>query len=652
MRSRRLTSLVGPVALAVVVAFGLGYAVRRGCARREAPREADHAHGAGAEPAQQEQAPEVWTCSMHPQIRRPKPGLCPLCRMELVPVETEGPDVGERVFVTTEAAAALMEVQTAPVERRFVTAPVRLVGRVAYDETRMAAITARVPGRLDRLYADYTGVPVRPGDHLVEMYSPALLSAQEELLQARAAVRELEAGGVAVLRTTARTTLEAVREKLRLAGLKAEQIRAIEERGKVAEHVTMYAPIGGIVVEKAAVEGVYVETGTRIYTIADLSVVWVRLDAYESDLPWLRYGQPVEFSTVAHPGETFTGTIAFINPVLDERTRTVDVRVNAPNPQGKLKPGMWVRAVVRPTLAAAGRVMDPDLAGRWICPMHPAVVKDAAGDCDVCGMPLEAAESLGYAPADPSAAEPPLVIPASAALVTGTRAVVYVKVPDTRTPTFEGRTVALGPRAGQWYLVESGLTEGEEVVVRGNFKIDSALQIQAKPSMMRPEEDAEAAEAPPKPEPPPLSSASAEGLAAVVPPYLVLAESLAADDFETSRTRAARLADAVVGLDASPFRDRLAPAARRAAEAASIQTLRAAFEPISDALIAAARGAGSPLDGPLYRIHCPMAFDKGGADWLQDTETVANPYFGTAMERCGSVVEVLAPAEEGGPDDE
>ena len=147
-----------------------------------------------------------------------------------------------------------------------------------------------------------------------------------------------------------------------------------------------------------------------------------------------------------------------------------------------LKPGMFVRAVARPQVTAGGRVMNPDLAGKWISPMHPEVVKDAPGSCDVCGMPLVPAETLGYVGAD--AAGAPLLIPASAALKTGKRAVVYVEIPEKEKPTYEGREVQLGMRLGDFYVVESGLEEGEHVVTRGAFKLDAELQIQARPSMM------------------------------------------------------------------------------------------------------------------------------------------------------------------------
>jgi Cu(I)/Ag(I) efflux system membrane fusion protein len=211
------------------------------------------------------------------------------------------------------------------------------------------------------------------------------------------------------------------------------------------------------------------------------------LDAYESDLIWLRYGHNVEFTTESYPGQVFKGTISFIDPTLNEATRTVKVRVNVPNPEMRLKPGMFVRAVVRAKFAIGGKVMDAALSGKWICPMHPEEVKDTAGKCSICEMSLVRTESLGYVGVDPEKAEKPVVIPASAALVTGKRAIVYVVVPNREKPTFEGREIVLGPRAGDYYLVRRGLTEGERIVTKGGFKIDAELQIQAKPSMMTPE---------------------------------------------------------------------------------------------------------------------------------------------------------------------
>lgn len=425
--------------------------------------------------------PSIWTCSMHPQIRRDGPGSCPICGMDLVPVR-ESADGVRTVSISSEIKS-LMNVQVSPVRRQYVTAEVRMVGKVDYDETRLAHITAWVPGRLERMFVDFTGVEVNQGDHMVQIYSESLYTAQEELLAVTKRDRPLSTSRFIEPLDLA----ESAREKLRLLGLTTEQIQTIEQRGKSSETVTIYSPAGGVVVAKNKQEGDRVQTGDRIYTVADLKVLWVQMDAYESDLAWLRYGQDVEFTTEAYPGEVFRGRIAFIDPVLNEDTRTVKVRVNVPNEDGRLKPEMFVRAVVQSNIASGGRVLNASLAGKWISPMHPEIIKDQPGDCDICGMPLVRAESLGYVSAEPTNAAKPLIVPVKAVLLTGTRAIVYVQVPDAEKPTYEGREIVIGPRAGDFYLVKSGLIEGDLVVTNGNFKLDSALQISAKPSMMTPQ---------------------------------------------------------------------------------------------------------------------------------------------------------------------
>lgn len=550
-------------------------------------RENGSAAGAGAGGAGKAEPPTVWTCSMHPEIALPRMGPCPKCGMDLIPRQAAAPNAGGgmRVFVASKQAIALMDIETAVVERLFPTAEIRLVGKVEYDETRLAYITAWVPGRLDRLFVDYTGIAVRKGDHMVSVYSPELYSAQEELLQAIQAVRSLKQSNMDIVRKTAEATVDAAREKLRLLGLTDEQVAGMVKRGKADAHVTIYAPASGIVIHKNAQEGMYVKTGTRIYTIADLSEVWVKLDAYESDLSWLRYGQTVEFSTVSYPGETFTGTISFIAPLVNPATRTVQVRVNVPNAQGKLKPEMFVRARVQSRVAAGGRVMEPHLAGKWICPMHPAVVKASQGQCDICEMDLVTAESLGYVTASPDDRYKPLVIPVSAALVTGTRAVVYVKAPGRDKPTFIGREVVLGPRAGGWYIVRRGLAEGEQVVTRGNFKIDSALQIQASPSMMTPDGGGPLAGATK------LPGLLAQQLRRVLSAAGEARKAAASDDLPAARSAMAALGVAVKAVDANQADHNIRTMWREL----SMRMGNDAFEGANATTTAALRSAGDSL---------------------------------------------------------
>lgn len=448
------------------------------------------------EPVAAAQAAEtIWTCSMHPQIRENKPGKCRICAMDLIPVESEADgQAGDRVISFSPDVLKLMEVRTTRVERRSVSAEVRLVGKVALDETRTKTISAWVPGRIDRLYVDYTGIRVNPGDHMVFLYSPDLITAQAEFLETIASQKRLVEGVSELIRQSVAASLKSSREKLLLLGLNESQVAKVEQEGKPLDHLTIYAPMGGIVIEKLAAEGMYVETGTPIYTIADLGKLWVMMDAFESDLTWLRFGQTVEFTAEALPGEIFTGRISFISPLLNDATRTIRVRAVVDNADGRLKPNMLIRAVVSSSLADGGRVIDPSLTDKWICPMHGEIVKDAPGDCDICQMPLVTAASLGLVPAAETA-ELPLVIPATAVLLTGRkldRAVVYAAVEGADRPTYIGKEIVLGPRAGDFYIVREGLMEGERVVTRGNFKIDSELQLRGKPSLMSPPQAASA----------------------------------------------------------------------------------------------------------------------------------------------------------------
>lgn len=597
--------------------------------------------------------PTIWTCSMHPQIQLPQAGKCPICGMNLIPLDVEESEEGERQISISPAAAKLMKLETARVERREVSAEIRLIGKVALDETRLSHITAWVPGRIDRLYADFTGVTVSKGDHMVSLYSPEVLGAQEELLQALETVNSVQNSTIESIRRSATDTVAAARDKLRLWGLTAEQIQELEKEGAASDHITIYAPTGGVVLEKHASEGMYVKTGTRIYTLADLSHVWVNLDAYESDISLLRYGQAVTFTLQAWPGEIFTGAISFIQPVLDEKTRTIKVRVSVADEDRRLKPGMFVRAVVQASVGTDGKVMEPSLAGKWISPMHPEIVKDGPGECDVCGMKLVKADTLGYVESA-SDVEWPLVVPASAAMLTGKRAVVYVEVPDQDRPTYEGREVRLGPRVGDDYLVREGLKEGERVVVNGSFKLDAELQIRARPSMMS-YDGHESHEGHESHDAPVVYTKDAsippefhKQLGAVVEAYMAIQKTLAADTNATEEI--GRFGYALERVDMTLLKgpahmawmDRagaLESGLKKIKAAGKLEAVREAFAPLSDAMIGAITSFGTG-GHTLHRAHCSMALDDG-ASWLQAGEVIRNPYYGSEMLECGDIKKVL-----------
>jgi len=549
--------------------------------------------------------PTRWTCSMHPQIILPSNDQqCPICFMDLIPLEEDSGGLGPRDLALSDEAAALADVAVAPVERRFLARQVPLVGRVAVDDNRLREVTAWYAGRLDRLHVGTRGVTVRAGQPLAEIYSPDLYAAQVELQSAARATRPGQGGATPLL--------EAARRKLRLLGLSAERIAEVESGAQPAEHIVITAEAPGVVLEQKAVEGQYVNRGGVLYTVADLSRVWLKLEAYERDLAWLREGQKVHFRTRNLPGQFFTGEIVFIDPVVDERTRTCEVRVEVPNPDGLLKPGLLVSARVEAVLAEGG----VPVAGNEV-------------------------------------ARPPLVIPETAPLLTGTRAVVYVRQPDTETPTFSGRTVELGPRADGAYLVASGLEEGEQVVVRGAFKIDSALQIQAKESMMGQDTAPPPAVEPPDNRELEIPETFRRDLASLLDAYLVLQEKLAADDEVGSAAAAAQVTRAYQTLEAargglpvslarrwSGFSARLEEALAGLEDAGDLEARRVPFQPLSDTLWEMVVAFDPASEQPLRRFHCPMAFSNTGADWIQDSAQIANPYFGDMMLRCGSEVAI------------
>lgn len=346
----------------------------------------------------------------------------------------------------SERASKLAQVEVAPVIREFIPFEIRLYGSVDYDETKLAHITAWVPGRIEKLYINFTGMAVEKSDPMVDYYSPNLIVAQEELIQSLKSFRELKNTQTSFAKDQSGRNLESARIKLRLLGIDPEQIEEIEATEKIKEVIQVKAPASGVVIHKNALEGEYVKEGTEMFTIAELDEVWIQLEAYESDLPGLKLNEEVQFRTDAYPGEIFSGRISFIDPFLNEKTRTTSFRLNVENKEGKLKPGMYVTGVVNAYITAEGET--------------------------ICHAPIEQT--------------PPLVIPASAALITGKRAIVYVQ--NQENPfEYSLREVVLGPRVGNHYIVNDGLDEGELIVVHGNFKIDSAAQIQAKPSMMSPE---------------------------------------------------------------------------------------------------------------------------------------------------------------------
>lgn len=390
-------------------------------------RHGENGAGGGGIGSVQETA--IYTCSMHPQIRQEGPGQCPLCGMDLTPVAPRKKESGPSdpyIHAMSAEAAALANVQTIRVDYAAPVHQISLSGKIAVNERNLSSITANFSGRIERLYIDYTGQQVKKGQKLATIYSPELITAQKELLEA---ARGKAANPV---------LYNAVREKLRLWKITDSQINAIEAAGETTPQLDIFSEVSGTVLNRGFASGDFISKGSVLFEIADLSRVWVMLDAYESDLAWVRVGEKITFTVASLPGREFSSTVAFVDPLVNPGTRTASVRAEVANPGLVLKPDMFVKATVS------------------------AITADR---------------------------ENTLRIPKSAVLWTGERSVVYVDVStvDVSTddnPAFEMREITLGARSGDHYIVASGLRPGEKVVVNGVFAIDAAAQLSGNYSMM------------------------------------------------------------------------------------------------------------------------------------------------------------------------
>ena len=275
---------------------------------------------------------EYYTCSMHPSVRSADPGTCPICSMDLVPVTLE--EVKTGTVVVDAGRRQLIGVKTAPVVRKNLVLDIRAVGWVAYAENRLTDITLKYRGWVGKVLADYTGIKVQKDHPLFTIYSPELLSAQEEFLESTQRTRVGERRN--------HTLLETARRRLRLWNFTELQIADLAERGEPAEYVPILSPVTGTVIEKHVVDGSAVEPGMLLYRIADLSTVWVAADIYEADIPLVQVGQAAHISLSYLPGETLSATVSYVYPYLEAASRTARIRLEVPNASGTLKPDMYV----------------------------------------------------------------------------------------------------------------------------------------------------------------------------------------------------------------------------------------------------------------------------------------------------------------------
>jgi membrane fusion protein, copper/silver efflux system len=523
---------------------------------------------------------EVWTCSMHPQIRQSEPGDCPLCGMDLIPATSgrTGAGSNQMVFEMTPEAIAMANIQTSRVTGVSSEGEIFLTGKIRADEQRIATVTARYPGRIEELFINFTGQPVRQGDRLATIYSPELITAQKELTEA------------ARLRNSIPQLYDAAREKLRLWGLAPSQIDEIEASGKILDRFDILAERSGIVLQRNVTTGDYVSTGSVLFNIADLSRVWIMLDAYETDLRLIRTGDQVTFTAAGNPGKDYTATISFIDPVLNPNTRAASVRAEVANQNNELKPEMFVNARVKPG--------------------------------------AKTGEGL-------------LTIPRTALLWTGKRSIVYVKVPDAEYPSFEMREITIGARQGDMWQVESGLDQGEEIVTNGVFTIDAAAQLSGNYSMMmRPQSKTME-----------VASAFRKQITDVAYAYFDVKNALVNDNPEAAAKASEKVTAALKQTDMTLLEGKahdhwmmllkpLNESSQKIASTTDIEEQREHFNVLSEHIIETTASFGLEIDR-VYKQFCPMAFDDKGAFWLSESDQILNPYFGDMMLTCGEVTETF-----------
>jgi Cu(I)/Ag(I) efflux system membrane fusion protein len=577
-----------------------------------------------------------YICSMMCTPASSEPGRCPVCAMELVPAVGGGAEDGTAVTIDP-VARRLVGIRTAQATSKTVFQTIRTIGRISYDESKLATISAYVDGRIEKMYADYLGVPVKQNDDLALIYSPQLYSAQVEYLTT------LGGGALGRLNDGDDSRMSEIgRENLLELGMTDQQIAELTDSRKANSRSRIKSPITGTVIEKHKVEGDYIKTGEVIYKVADLSTVWLMLDLYPVDAARIRFGQQVEAEIQAMPGQVFIGRVAFIDPTVDTQTRTVSVRVEMLNPGGKLRPGDYANAGIAAAAIPQDLVYDPALAGKYISPMHPQIILDQPGDCPVCGMDLIPTTELGYA-TEPIADQEVVVVPRQAVLMAGDNSVVYV---ETERGRFETRRVIVGPLSDTEAIIIEGLSVGEVVAVDGNFLIDSQMQLAGNPSLMDP---SRASLYPPGPlllpTTPPirLSGAAAGQFDQAFAAYFDIARSLAADSTPqpVAMTLLRENLDALLASSdvPDPAQTQLNRARRALAKMTGpLDQTRRGFRIVSHALLrAAAIVRGEATAEQLIHFYCPMV-PGGGGDWMQPDGDLRNPYWGSEMLQCGEQV--------------
>lgn len=546
---------------------------------------------------------EVWTCSMHPQIRQPEPGDCPICGMDLIPLESGNDDIDPEAISMSESAMIIAGISTYKVGNTDGVKEISLNGRIEVNEKTVYSQSSHIPGRIEKIQVTFVGEYVKKGQVVAYVYSPELASAQQELIEAYS-VKEIQP-----------QLFESVKMKLKNWKVSDATINSIISSGKTQDRFPIYADVSGYIIKKNVELGDYLQKGQTLYDVADLSTVWVLFEIYESDMSWVKKGNKINYTVASFPGETFSGTIAFIDPFINPMTRIAKARVEVANSGLKFKPEMFATGTLK-----------------------TKVVGNKAT----------------------------LSVPKSAVMWTGKRSIVYIKNETDKGITFKLREVTLGPLLGNDYIIEQGLEIGEEIVANGTFNVDAAAQLAGKPSMMNLEggrvstghnhggatmpmsEDKKVVL---KAEKTTISAEAKKSLQPLYKDYFEFKDALTKDDFNSAKKALLEFQKSLDKINMSLFKGEahnvwmsyqteLKKNTLHAAHTKDIKELRMPFEPISNVMIAMTK-AFNPLSESTYVQFCPMANSDKGANWLSKENKVVNPYFGVSMLKCGEVKETI-----------
>ena len=567
--------------IAVIVGLGAGWLIFGNSSdtsvNKDVSEMSDHDHA--GEPANQ-----MWTCSMHPQIMQPEPGDCPICGMDLIPADAGSEGLAVNEIKMTENAMALANIQTTIVgntQASDTDGMISLSGKIATNEENDAVQASYFKGRIERLNVNYEGQQVNRRQLLATIYAPELVAAQQELITA------------ASLKKSQPALYKAVRNKLKNWKLSETQINTIEENGKVRENFPIYATVSGTVSEVMAAQGDYVNQGQPIVKLSNLNSVWAEFDAYESQIAQFKVGQKIKITTNAYPNKEFEGTISFIDPILNNATRTVTVRATLPNRDNLFKPGMFVTAKVKGTTQTM---------------------------------------------------ENTLTVPASAVLWTGERSLVYVKT-NPNEPVFEMREVTLGNRTGETYQVSTGLNSGEEIVTNGTFTVDAAAQLQGKKSMMN-QQKIQNESATMNNMKMSFSNVFSTDFNEAIQSYLKMKDAFVASNASQVSTLAKATSEKLKAISTDDLGKMENQHLQKSIEMLDaiannviLENQRSHFVILNENILPIAMNIENSIN--YYVQKCPMANNNKGAVWLSTEEEIKNPYYGDAMLTCGSVIDTI-----------